>query len=454
MRIIFTLLLVASSAVPAYAASVRESAQLYEFSLPGEKALYLYLEMPALWWEYSRVYRNYMPVIDRQNGRGFLRTRGGDFGTNARFVIEIQPLGKRTLEEVAEQISTRLETHLGKKPKPTPTQVTVAGLDAKKRDRKAFRWKFSKDGDWKDGHQRAILLFELNGNLVELNYDLRHNNTSDLAAIQKSLKVSAKKSKNPRPFKKLQWSRLGRPAEFQYAAVPAFCKRLHDKANPTWEVLNPSPRKGKKASNEIEGAWRGVVESSWGKFAISIKLFRNKDGALESQWCYPEQGETYKPIQKAAYQENTLKLYLSEVDATFKGDFDGSTITGQWTQGETIPLTLTRHSIAGQLTFEERSASRVPPSEVMAELRTQLARSQEIDPKSIRLQPLTVGKGKLPGMFLSAELKSGDGVQMKILYRSERTDFIWTYQGPAAAGIKILKGLQSSAGSHIQETEK
>ena len=90
------------------------------------------------------------------------------------------------------------------------------------------------------------------------------------------------------------------------------------------------------------GHWSGYLGGNQGLF-VYIRFERFADQQFLSQMFSPDQVEAPISISKVSFQEKKLAIDVIMVGGKFRGEFDpeNRTISGTWTQGRDIPLTLT-----------------------------------------------------------------------------------------------------------------
>lgn len=91
----------------------------------------------------------------------------------------------------------------------------------------------------------------------------------------------------------------------------------------------------------IEDTWSGALDVGALKLHLVIHVKRAGD-ALTATLDSPDQGATGIPFDKATFTPPTLKLELTKAHATFEAKLDGDRLVGTWTQGQALPVTLTR----------------------------------------------------------------------------------------------------------------
>ncbi|MDQ3919606.1 MAG: alpha/beta hydrolase, partial [Acidobacteriota bacterium] len=118
----------------------------------------------------------------------------------------------------------------------------------------------------------------------------------------------------------------------------------------------PQPSKaqaaGPAASPAAQGAsgeWRGTLQTGQGTFRIVLKLTQGPDGKLSAALDSPDQNAFDLPLTNVTYADRLLHFELAAATpAAFDGEAscDGTEISGHFTQGIPLPLTLKREVAA------------------------------------------------------------------------------------------------------------
>src|SRR6185436_11486067 len=107
------------------------------------------------------------------------------------------------------------------------------------------------------------------------------------------------------------------------------------------QLVAQTPAKGP------EGSWEGTLEAGERKLRLALTLSKNPDGTYSGSLDSLDQGATI-PIEVVKVEGDSVQLELSSIGARFVGKLnaDSSELTGQFTQGDTLPLTFKRSSSA------------------------------------------------------------------------------------------------------------
>ena len=122
------------------------------------------------------------------------------------------------------------------------------------------------------------------------------------------------------------------------------------------EFQNPAPvqqpaaslRSGQAAEAKPEGDWEGTLDAGQVKLRIVLHITRKEDiyaATLDS----PDQGALGIPIETVTVTGDSIKMDMKSLGASYVGKLarDGSSIGGDFTQGQTLPLTFTRMASSG-----------------------------------------------------------------------------------------------------------
>ena len=112
-----------------------------------------------------------------------------------------------------------------------------------------------------------------------------------------------------------------------------------------------SPRSGQAADAKPEGDWEGTLAGGPAKIRIVLHITR-KEGAYGATLDSPDQGALGIPIETVTVTGGSIKMDMKSLRATYLGKIarDGLSIGGDFTQGQTLPLTFTRVATSGAKT--------------------------------------------------------------------------------------------------------
>ena len=102
---------------------------------------------------------------------------------------------------------------------------------------------------------------------------------------------------------------------------------------------------GQTRTQGPEGSWQGTLEAGEKKLRLALTLSKNPDGTYSGSLDSLDQGATI-PIDVVTVKGNSVRLDLTSIGAVFEGKLnaDSSELTGQFTQGDSLPLTFKRSS--------------------------------------------------------------------------------------------------------------
>jgi len=95
------------------------------------------------------------------------------------------------------------------------------------------------------------------------------------------------------------------------------------------------------------GTWQGalkVPQAPNGELRIVVKISTTDADKLSAEFYSIDQGGQPFPASSVTASGSNLKLSVTPLNGTYEGKLsaDGKTIAGTWSQGQTMPLTLTR----------------------------------------------------------------------------------------------------------------
>ncbi|MEG9431617.1 TIGR03435 family protein [Terriglobus sp. ADX1] len=98
------------------------------------------------------------------------------------------------------------------------------------------------------------------------------------------------------------------------------------------------------AKTNIDDTWQGTLHAEKDLRTV-IKISKDADGKLRTQFFSIDQGGRAIPVDATTFQGGQLVLKIDAIDGLYTGTLspDGTTITGQWKQGDKpLPLILVR----------------------------------------------------------------------------------------------------------------
>ena len=100
----------------------------------------------------------------------------------------------------------------------------------------------------------------------------------------------------------------------------------------------------------LEGSWEGVISGKAAKLRVILRVSKSADGVYIGSLVSPDQGGATIPIDRIEVEGDKVNLQVSAVHGSFEGNMNAERrkITGTWSQGNAVPLELTRTSDAPQ----------------------------------------------------------------------------------------------------------
>lgn len=98
-------------------------------------------------------------------------------------------------------------------------------------------------------------------------------------------------------------------------------------------------------AQDITGNWQGTLSAGGAELRLVLHVSKATDGNLTATLDSIDQpGGNGIPVSSIALKDSKLSLGVEKVGGTYEGKVasDGKTISGTWTQGQTIPLEFKR----------------------------------------------------------------------------------------------------------------
>lgn len=109
-------------------------------------------------------------------------------------------------------------------------------------------------------------------------------------------------------------------------------------------VLHGETVQAVSGSKSIEGTWQGTLHAGKDLRTV-VKISKGAEGTLKSVFYSIDQNPSPLPVSATSFRDGELRLNIEQVDGSYTGKMsaDGSTITGEWKQGDRpLPLLLVR----------------------------------------------------------------------------------------------------------------
>jgi hypothetical protein len=98
---------------------------------------------------------------------------------------------------------------------------------------------------------------------------------------------------------------------------------------------------GSLHAQDITGDWQGTITSPQGKpVRMVLKVTHDDSGVLKARIYSIDQGPTGDWADFITLRDSTVKFVVGMIQLSYEGKLspDGTTITGTWTQGSSIPF--------------------------------------------------------------------------------------------------------------------
>lgn len=102
---------------------------------------------------------------------------------------------------------------------------------------------------------------------------------------------------------------------------------------------------GALLAQNIAGTWQGTLappQAQGRTLRIVLKVSRGDDEKLKATFYSIDQPAPPLDAKSVSLQGPTFKFEIAAANASYEGKFDGDAITGNWTQGASIPLNFAR----------------------------------------------------------------------------------------------------------------
>ena len=94
----------------------------------------------------------------------------------------------------------------------------------------------------------------------------------------------------------------------------------------------------------IDGLWQGALDVGGMKLRLALHVTKTDDGKLAGTLDSLDQGASGLPVASISRGGDTVKVDMKAIGCSYEGTLskDASTMTGTFTQGGGVPLTLQR----------------------------------------------------------------------------------------------------------------
>jgi hypothetical protein len=93
------------------------------------------------------------------------------------------------------------------------------------------------------------------------------------------------------------------------------------------------------SAQDVTGDWLGTIKVNGAELRVALHITKGASGALAATLDSIDQAGSW-PVSSITLQDSTLKLAIDPIRASYEGkvNSDASSITGNWVQGQPIPL--------------------------------------------------------------------------------------------------------------------
>ncbi len=101
---------------------------------------------------------------------------------------------------------------------------------------------------------------------------------------------------------------------------------------------------GTAAAQDPIGDWHGTLKTTTAELRVGVEISLRPGGGYQALLISPDQGSGWLPFDSVISENGHLVLAGAGVNGRYEGWWDDaqSAFVGQWTQGEVLPLVLTR----------------------------------------------------------------------------------------------------------------
>jgi len=108
------------------------------------------------------------------------------------------------------------------------------------------------------------------------------------------------------------------------------------------------------SAQDVTGDWQGTLSASGAELRLVLHIIKSTDGAFKATLDSVDQGANGIPGSSISPEDSKLSLGVEAVQGTYQGKVatDGKTITGTWSQGQSLPLDFKRATapVSNQIT--------------------------------------------------------------------------------------------------------
>jgi len=116
-------------------------------------------------------------------------------------------------------------------------------------------------------------------------------------------------------------------------------------------------------AQDITGDWTGALDTGMGTLHLVLHVTKGPDGALKATLDSVDQNANGIPVSSITLKDSKLSLGVDAVHGTYEGKVsaDAKTISGTWSQGQSLPLEFKRGGAAAPAKPEPKPAK---PSDI------------------------------------------------------------------------------------------
>ncbi|MDB5499075.1 MAG: alpha/beta hydrolase [Phenylobacterium sp.] len=206
---------------------------------------------------------------------------------------------------------------------------------------------------------------------------------------------------------------------------------------------------GAAKAQDAVGDWRGTLSKATAELHVGLEITAKPGGGYQGRLISPDQSPAWLPLDSVTLENGHLVFSGARLNGRYEGWWDDaqSAFVGEWTQGERLPLVLTR----GKAEPRARPQTPKPPFPYRAE---------EVgfgSAPGVRLAgTLTLPKGR--GPFPAAVLITGSGAQDRDESIMGHKPFAVLADALTRRGIAVLRtddrGFAKSTGDFAKATSE
>jgi pimeloyl-ACP methyl ester carboxylesterase len=207
--------------------------------------------------------------------------------------------------------------------------------------------------------------------------------------------------------------------------------------------------KAQDAPGNWAGDWHGTLKSATAELRIGLEITAKPGGGYQGRLISPDQSPAWLILDAVTLEDGHLVLSGARINGRYEGWWDDAqdAFVGQWTQGETLPLVLTKGKPPERL----RPQTPKPPFPYRAE------EVSFVSAPGVRLSgTLTLPAGK--GPFPAAVLITGSGAQDRDESIMGHKPFMVLADALTRRGIAVLRaddrGFARSTGDFAKATSE